>query len=120
MKESLTEEFQELKDDVSDYLKTNIDLYKLHAVEGLSRHYSGMLFWIIFSCLIIIVLLFFAIAMGFYLGTVTGSFGLGFLLVGGFFALLAGVLFLFRHRLFEGFLIQSFIHLFFPNHEYEE
>ncbi|MCU4158114.1 phage holin family protein [Carboxylicivirga sp. A043] len=121
MKDKLTEEMNEVKDDFEEYVNARLDLAKLHAAENLSRFMSGMILKIGLFYLLFFVLFFASIAVAFWLNTLFESQGTGFIIIAGFYMLLALMFFAMRKTLIHKPVIQSFIQLFFPKYtDYDE
>ena len=121
MKESISDEIKEAKDDFEEYVKAQIDLVKLHSAESISKLLSGMIIKMVLFYLFFFVLLFASFAVAIWLEKILDSKGLGFILVACFY-LVIGVLFLaIRKKMIEKPIIQSVIQLFFPNYiNYDE
>lgn len=121
MKEELNEEFKEAKYDFEEYAKARIDLIKLHSAESISRFLSGLITKMVLYYLFFFVLLFASLATAFWLEKILNSRVLGFIIIAVFYLTL-GILFMsFRRKLIEKPIIQSVIHLFFPNYmKYDE
>ncbi|TRX70794.1 phage holin family protein [Carboxylicivirga sp. M1479] len=121
MKEKLSEEVNEVKDDLEDYINARLDMTKLHAAENLSRFVSGMVVKVALSYLFFFVLLFASLAMAFWLNHILENDSIGFLLVASFYMLIAIIFYLLRKSLIQRPIIQSFIQLFFPKFvDYDE
>lgn len=121
MKEQLSDELKEAKNDFEEYVKAQIDLVKLHTAESISRFLSGLLIKMVLFYLFFFVLLFASLAIAFWLEKILDSQGLGFIIVAAFY-LIIGILFMaFRKKLVEKPVIQSVINLFFPTYtNYDE
>lgn len=91
--------FHELKEDISVYVESKLELLKLGAYER-----SGQLIAILSYGLILLFLAFFAIlfvflALGFFLGDAFDSIGAGFAVVAGLYFLLIGLVVLFKNKI---------------------
>ncbi|MBK3518116.1 phage holin family protein [Carboxylicivirga marina] len=121
MKEKLSEEINEVKDDFEEYINARLDLTKLHAAENLSRFFSGMLIKMGLFYLFFFVLLFISLAIAFWLNHIFEGEGIGFFMVASFYLLIAIIFFGLRKVLIQKPIIQSFIQLFFPKYtDYDE
>lgn len=116
MKERLSDEINEVKDDVEEYIKSQIDLVKLHTAESVSKFISGILINMVLFYVFFFVLLFISIALAFWLDRLLDSNGIGFILVAGFYFLFGIVFIAFRKKLIEKPVIKSVVQLFFPNY----
>lgn len=73
---------------IKEYIKNRKALTKLVIVERISTILAGMITDVLLLILGIFVVFFLSVALGLYLGDVIGSAALGFLIVGGIYALL--------------------------------
>ena len=117
MKEDIIENFADLKKELKEYAESSFNLIRLHVVEQLSRHTSGLIVKAGILYILFFGLIFLSMAMAFFIGELFESYGLGFLMVAGFYFLIAFIFYLFRKVLIEKPVIKSFIKLFFPNFE---
>jgi len=90
-----------ITENLKDYVNTNYELIKLQATERTSVIGSGII-----SALIIVIiglLFFFALSLGvsFYLSALIGDTFSGFLIVAGFYLLIALIWFIGRKKLIE-------------------
>jgi len=121
MKEHISDEINEAKEEIEDYVNAKIDLAKLHAAENLSRFFSGMLIKMGLFYLFFFVLLFISIAVAFWLNTILNGDGIGFFIVAAFYFLCAIIFLLLRKTLVQRPIIKSFVQLFFPTYNnYDE
>jgi len=86
-----------LFEDAGDYLETRLDLLKLQAIDKSSDITSSIVSGITIFLLIIFAVIILNIGLAIWIGTLLGEIYLGFFTVGGFYALLAILLFIFRH-----------------------
>ncbi|MCU4177678.1 phage holin family protein [Carboxylicivirga sp. N1Y90] len=121
MKDRLSDEVKEVKDDFEEYVKAQVDLIKLHSAQSISQFLSGFIVKTVLFYLMFFALLFLSMAVALWLGRVLDSNELGFVIVAGFY-MLCGLLFLsVRKKLIEKPIIKSVIELFFPNYQnYDE
>ena len=115
--EEITENFSDLKKELKEYAESSFNLIRLHVVEQLSRHISGIIVKAGILYILFFGFLFLSMALAFFLGELFESYGLGFLVVSGIFFLIALIFYLLRKVLIEKPVIKSFIKLFFPNFE---
>ena len=115
--EEIIENFSDLKKELKEYAESSFNLIRLHIVEQLSRHISGIIVKAGVLYILLFGLIFLSMALAFFLGELFNSYGLGFLVVSGLYFLIALVFFLLRKTLIEKPVIKSFIKLFFPNFE---
>jgi uncharacterized membrane protein YoaK (UPF0700 family) len=120
MQEKITREMGDLKKEFEDYAKTQIDITKLHLTGELSRFLSGFLFKSAMLYLFIFVLLFLSMAAAVFIGQLLDSYVYGFAIMGGFYLIVALLVWALRKPLFERPSIKRFLHLMYPkslNHE---
>lgn len=89
-----------------EYVDTQLELIKLQAMARTSRLLAALIVDISKSILVLIIIFFLAMALGFYLGELMGSNALGFLTTGGIFLLILVLL-----RLFEPKVETQFMNL---------
>ncbi len=107
------DELRSLGEETLDYLKLRWASTRLAAVDTLSagaaRVAGVILVWIAGVCAAIFLM----VALALWIGEVTGSYALGFLVAGGGFLLAAVIFWLARRRLFAGSMVRHFARLFF-------
>lgn len=89
-----------------EYLDTQVELLKLKAIARGSRIIGALVLDATKLLLTLIIIFFFSLALGFYLGELLGSYALGFLATGGIFLVI-----LFIIRAFEPKLEAKFMDL---------
>lgn len=97
--EDLKSSAAQLKEHVSDYAKTTINLAKAKATKGASNAVAGVAIGIAAFFLVIFFLIFLFTAAAWWLAGVFDSPALGFLTVAGFFLLLLVLIFALRKKL---------------------
>ncbi|HLA54486.1 MAG TPA: hypothetical protein VK623_00150 [Flavobacterium sp.] len=87
---------QKIYEQVEDYAKTTVGLYKLRAINTFADLFAavsaGFILWVIFS----LFLLFVSIGAAFYLGDLLGKWHYGFFIVAGFYILVGVIVYIFR------------------------
>lgn len=86
--------FNELKEDVSIYLRLKLRLLRLTATERIARLIAILSHGVILVLFIFFATLFFFLALGFFLGDLLDNTALGFLIVGGIYLLFSFILIL--------------------------
>lgn len=103
-----------------EYIDTRLKLFQLKLTERSSRLIASLLVDAVKVVLVLFVVFFFSLALGFYLSELLGSTSLGFLTTGGIFILLF-LLILLVERRFEHFLMNMSIKRFLGKwHEDDE
>ncbi len=85
-----------------DYFETRVDLLKLKTVDKSSDIISSIVSSLVISLIIAFAILMLNIGISIWIGIILGKSWYGFLIVGGFYALLAGLLFIFKYRWLKG------------------
>lgn len=116
-KETIFEDINEVQEEVRSYIHNSIELTKLHLAEDISKILASMVIKTVLFYIMIFVLMFVSIAGAFALGTYINSNVYGFLIMGGFYLLLAIIIYSLKRILFEAPIIKTIINLFFPNFE---
>ena len=70
--------FRELKDDVSSYAELKLELFKLNTYERISKVIAVLSYGLLLWAMIILVLLFAMLALGFLISAWVGSMAIGF------------------------------------------
>ena len=91
--------FSGLKNDISTYVETRLELMKLNTYERLAKTMAVFSYGIVLVLLAFFAILFLFLALGFFLGEILNSVALGFLLVVGMYLLLFGLILLFREKI---------------------
>ena len=97
---SFSGSFQKTK----EYVDTQVELIKLKAIAKTSRILGAVILDIMKVILVLIIVFFFSLALGFYLGELLGSNALGFLTTGGIFIAILLILRLVETRLEDIFM----------------
>jgi hypothetical protein len=109
------EQFDELREELVEYLKLRWAAMRLGAVDGVSSVLSKAFGYIIFLVLIFIALVFLMFALALWLGEVTGHPALGFLIAGGAFLVAAVVIYFVHGRLGRNAIVRYFIDMCFSD-----
>lgn len=94
---NLKENFAELQQDTKDLIQNNIEYYKLWTFKVIASSATSLLKIFLLAITLVMVLVFFSIAGALALGYYVGNYALGFLIVGGIYALLSLVIYYFRY-----------------------
>jgi hypothetical protein len=111
--EELKENTEDIQEQIQEYLKSNKAYYKLWGFKVAMKSTTMILkFTLIFLCFVM-VLLFCSVAAALAIGNYLDSYCLGFLIIGGIYLLLTGLLFTIRDKFFEGSVLEKFSEIFF-------
>lgn len=84
--------FRELKDDVSAYVELKLELLKLNTYERTGKVIAVLSYGLVLLFLAFFAILFIFLALGFFLGDLLHSFGLGFGIVAVLYILLLSII----------------------------
>ena len=91
---SFTEQLAHIFEQVKIYLNLRLDYLKLNVAEYLIKFFSGLALFMVLFSFIFFVLVFGSFAFAYWFGAKTGNQWLGFLIVAGFYLLVALILIL--------------------------
>ena len=91
--------FSGLKNDISTYVETRLELLKLDTYERVAKTMAVFSYGIVLVLLGFFAILFLFLALGFFLGEMLNSVALGFLLVVGMYLLLFCAILWFREKI---------------------
>lgn len=111
--EQLLESAGETAEYIREYVKLQVDLFRLEMAERIAKVASALVAILAIAALGLLALLMLMLAAAFYLGNLWGSYALGFLCVGGFYILLAVLVVLFKERWLTNPLLTNIIRAFF-------
>ena len=120
MKENFSENINELKKELEEFLQARFDLTRLHIAGELSRFITGFLTKTVSLYLLFFALMFFSIAGALLLGQWINSYVIGFASIGLIFLLATFIFWLLRKRLIERPIVRNFIELMFPKFDHDE
>jgi len=87
---------ERIYEQVEDYAKTTVELYRLKAIKVFSDVFAsvatGFIVWVIIS----FFLVFLSIGLGFWIGDMLGAWYLGFFIVAGIYALIGLIIYMLR------------------------
>lgn len=101
--------FQELKILVADYLAARLKLIKYEIYEKTAKIAASLFSALVIVLLVMIVLLFSSISLGFYLGALFENTGTGFLAVTGLYLILLVPFIFFRKKWIEKIIVNRVI-----------
>lgn len=91
--------FRELKDDISAYVELKLELLKLSTYERTGKVIAVLSYGLVLLFLAFFAILFIFLALGFFLGDLLHSFGLGFSIVAILYILLLGIIILSKDKI---------------------
>lgn len=109
--------FQEIKEELTDYVKLRIELFRVSSYEKIARVTAAVFSGLLIMTLFLFFTIFVSIVAGFYLSELSGSPVMGFGLVAGFYFLLLIFVVAFRKQLVEKAIINKMIAVLFEHDE---
>jgi hypothetical protein len=116
----MSEDINNIKKDIQDYLEIKLDQIRLHTAENISRILSSAISIAILGYLLFFILLFLSFAAGYFFASLLHSNEMGFLYVAGFYGLVLIIFLIFRKRIIERPVIKAMVKLFFPKFSEDE
>jgi hypothetical protein len=113
---SLSSQLTKLFDQVKIYLDLQVGYLKLNVAEYLIRFFSSLVLWIVLFWILFFVVVFSSFAFAYWFGQMTGNWSLGFLIVAGFYILLAIFIYVFR----KGIIVRPFTRLILSQMELDQ
>jgi uncharacterized protein YybS (DUF2232 family) len=111
--EEIKENVEDMQDQAQAYIENNLAYYKLRAFKMAMKSTTTILKFSLILLGFSMVLLFCSFALAYAIGDYLDSYPLGFLVVGGFYLIASGLLFLVRDKVVEGPLLEKFSQIFF-------
>ena len=115
--EDIKENAEDLKNEAKRLIDANVEYYKLWGFKIAMQSTALMLKLFMLATMLIIVTLFFSIALALAFGYWFDNFAYGFLTVGAIYLILAIVVYKVQDSIVEGPLIATFSKLFFKKYE---
>ncbi len=110
--EDIKEQISEAEESGKSYVKNSLDFYRLQSFRSMMKGITVAAKVFLVGSMVVISLLFISFASAYWLGELTGNTATGFLIVGGFYALLGFVLYVMRKRI-ESPLLKKFSKFYF-------
>lgn len=111
---------EDLVDNIKEYVHTRIDTVKLNTAERSSTVIAGLVAGVIVAVFVSLALVFAGIALSLVLGAWLGKTWAGFVVVAGFFLLMALVAWAFRGKLIRIPVMNAIIQQFFKAEQEDE
>jgi hypothetical protein len=110
----MLEDFNNLKDDIREYLDVRLDEIRLHTAESLSRILNSAASIVVIGYLFFFILLFLSFALSYFFAELFNSDALGFITVASFYIVVLVVFLLLRKKIVERPIIKAVVKLLFP------
>jgi ABC-type iron transport system FetAB permease component len=114
--EEVKENVDELKKQAKELLETNIRYYKLWGFILLMKSTTMMLKMFLLATMLVIVTIFFSIALALGIGYALDNFAYGFLIVGFMYLIAAVIVYKIQDKIVEGPILARFSRLFFKKY----
>lgn len=115
--EEIKENAEDLKNEAKKLIEANVEYYKLWGFKLLMKSTAMMLKLFLLATMLIIVTLFFSIALALALGYWFDNFALGFLAVGFIYLIMAIIIYKVQDKIVEGPLVTTFSKMMFKKYE---
>ena len=96
---SISAQLKKFFDQVKIYFELKLEYLKLNVAEYLIRFFSSLVLWMVVFLFLFFVLVFSSFAFAYWFGEMTGRWSLGFLIIAGFYVLLALFIIFFRRSI---------------------
>ena len=111
--EELKEQTEDIQKQAKDYIENSVAYYKLWGFKVAMKSTTMILKFALIAMSLTMVLFFCSVAGAFAIGQALDSYALGFLIVGGIYLVLTGLLFLIKDKVVEGPILEKFSEIFF-------
>lgn len=111
--EELKEHTEDIQKQAKEYIENSVAYYKLRGFKVAMKSTTMMLKFALIAMSLSLVLLFCSIAGAIAIGNALDSYVLGFLIVGGIYLVITGLLFLVKDKVVEGPILEKFSEIFF-------
>ncbi len=102
-------EIDEIVEEVKAYINASMDLYKMKATEKGAVMASGAIINIVMAVLVLIIFLFASFALAFFLSEYFDNLYAGFLIIAGFYTLLAVIIYISKDKWLKNSLVNNII-----------
>ncbi|MFC6097382.1 competence protein [Flavobacterium qiangtangense] len=114
--EKIKENTDELQDRAKEYIDANIAYYKLYGFKIAMKSTTLMLKLFLLGVMLVIVTLFFSIALALAIGYGLDNFAYGFLIVGGIYLVMAILVYYVQDKIVEGPILRTFSKMLFKKY----
>ena len=111
--EELKEHTEDIQKQAQAYIENSVAYYKLWGFKVAMKSTTMMLKFALIAIALMMVLLFCYVAGAFAIGKAFDSYTLGFLIIGGVYLVVTGLLFLIKDKVVEGPILEKFSEIFF-------
>lgn len=111
--DSIKEHSENIQDDAQAYFESSVDYYKLRGFKVAMKSTSMILKFTLILLGFSMFFLFCSLAAAFAIGIYLNNYAFGFLIVGGVYLVLTGILFLIKPKMIERSIIEKFSEICF-------
>jgi cytochrome c biogenesis protein CcdA len=111
--EELKEHTEDIQKEAQAYIENSVAYYKLWGFKVAMKSTTMILKFALIAISLTMVLFFCSLAGAFAIGQALDSYALGFLIIGGIYLVVTGLLFLIKDKVVEGPILEKFSEIFF-------
>ena len=111
--EELKEHTDDIQKQAKEYIENSAAYYKLRGFKVVMQSTTVIFKFVLIAVSLSMVVLFCSVAGAFAIGEALNSNALGFLIVGGIYLAITGLLFLVKDKIVEGPILEKFSEIFF-------
>jgi hypothetical protein len=93
---SLSAQLMRFFDQIKIYLDLKVGYFRINVADYLIRFFSSLILWLVLFWILFFVVVFGSFSFAYWYGEATGKWALGFLMIAGFYILLAVFIYAFR------------------------
>lgn len=111
--EEIKENAEDLQEQAKAFLESNVSYYKLWLFKVAMKSTTMLLKIFLLSIVLVMVILFLSIAGALAIGYALDNFAYGFLIIGGFYAIIGIFVYRIKDKIVEGPILEKFSEFFF-------